>query len=52
MRTHSYFRGYFIGLIPVVTHECGFSNMKGIINLKLCKDNYNLNLLNNLQKLK
>ena len=27
------------GLIPVVTHECGFSNMRGIINLKL-NNNY------------
>jgi hypothetical protein len=39
------------GLIPVVTHECGFSNMRGIINLKLHNNYYNLNLLNNLQKL-
>ena len=39
------------GLIPVVTHECGFSNMRGIINLKLNNNYYNLNVINKLQKL-
>lgn len=39
------------GLIPIVTHECGFSNMRGIINLKLNNNYYNLNLINKLQKL-
>lgn len=39
------------GLIPVVTHECGFSNIKGVINLKLNNLDYNLKLINKLQTL-
>jgi glycosyltransferase involved in cell wall biosynthesis len=39
------------GLIPIVTPECGFSDIEGIINLKLNNHNYNVNLIDDLQNL-